>query len=342
MIAGLPQAPSQYNPLLQSTGGADAPQRRAAGHEAAGLHHREPVHERGADRARRCIRPSVHPDPPAVHLRPTSAGAHPGRYGLNTVRTGGLKVYTTIKPRLQKAAQSAVDACAVCYPNGGPASALASVDPKTGEIVALASSQHYSGDSQFNFAAQAHRQPGSSFKPFVLTRRDQAGRRPELDVLRRQLAEDADAPGRRRPGRSTTPSRAAGRCRSTDATVDSVNAVFAQLVLDVGVQQFADTAYSMGITSPLGVKRHGPSPASTARTATSRRRPRSAGSARASRRSRWPAPTPRSPTAASATPRPRSPRSSSLTATSTGRPRRRATACSPTARPMRSRRSSRA
>ena len=41
--------------------------------------------------------------------------------------------------------------------------------PTTGEIVALASSQHYSGSSQFNFAAQAHRQPGSSFKPFVLT-----------------------------------------------------------------------------------------------------------------------------------------------------------------------------
>jgi len=43
----------------------------------------------------------------------------------------------------------------------------------------------------------------------------------------------------------------------TDATVNSVNAVFAQLVLDVGVQEFADTAYSMGITSPLGVTAHG-------------------------------------------------------------------------------------
>jgi penicillin-binding protein 1A len=38
--------------------------------------------------------------------------------------------------------------------------------------------------------------------------------------------------------------------------VDSVNAVYAQLVLDVGVQDFADTAYSMGITSPLGLTAH--------------------------------------------------------------------------------------
>src|SRR5262249_30237863 len=90
------------------------------------------------------------------------------RYGLDTVRRGGLDVYTTIQPRLQAAAQSAVDACAVCSA-GGPASALASVDPQTGGIVALASSTHYSGSKQFDFATQAHRQPGSSFKTFVLT-----------------------------------------------------------------------------------------------------------------------------------------------------------------------------
>jgi penicillin-binding protein 1A len=39
--------------------------------------------------------------------------------------------------------------------------------------------------------------------------------------------------------------------------VNSVNAVFAQLVLDVGVDAFAETAYEMGITSPLGVTAHG-------------------------------------------------------------------------------------
>ena len=43
----------------------------------------------------------------------------------------------------------------------------------------------------------------------------------------------------------------------TEATVNSVNAVFAQLVLDVGVEAFAETAYEMGITSPLGVTAHG-------------------------------------------------------------------------------------
>src|SRR5204862_3935320 len=81
------------------------------------------------------------------------------KYGVNTVRNGGLKVYTTIDPALQADAQRAVDACAVCYSGGGPAAALASVDATNGHIFAMASSQPYSPTSQLNFAADAHRQP---------------------------------------------------------------------------------------------------------------------------------------------------------------------------------------
>ena len=120
------------------------------------------------------------------------------KYGINTVRNGGLKAYTTIDPELQERAQEAVESCCVCYPEGGPAAGLASVDPDNGEIVALASTEGYATESQFNYAWQAHRQPGSSFKTFVLADGDQAGHRPRHDLLRRHLAEDAGDP-RRRP-----------------------------------------------------------------------------------------------------------------------------------------------
>ena len=53
-------------------------------------------------------------------------------------------------------------------PGRRPAAALASIDATNGHILAMASSQPYSPTSQFNFAADAHRQPGSSFKPYVL------------------------------------------------------------------------------------------------------------------------------------------------------------------------------
>ena len=173
------------------------------------------------------------------------------RYGLDTVRRGGLKVYTTIQPRLQDAAQRAVDACAVCYPGGGPASALASVDPSNGGILALASSQHYSRSSQFNFAAQAHRQPGSSFKTFVLTTAIKQGIDPDSTYYDGSSPMTLTIPG----GAPWTVHNAEpghGTMSLAMATWNSVDVVYAQLALDVGVPNFAETAYSMGITSPLG------------------------------------------------------------------------------------------
>ena len=255
LIAGLPQAPSEYNPLLHPkaalTRRNDVLRAMLKQHYITATQYTSAVSHKLA----------LHPSKRYTQIKQPYIFDYVRkeliqRYGADVVRTGGLKVYTTINPRLQKAAQSAVDACAVCSPNGGPASALASVDPKTGEIVALASSQHYSGDSQFNFAAQAHRQPGSSFKPFVLATAIKQGVDPNSTYYDGSAPLTLTLPG----GSSWTVNNSepgSGTMSLVDATVDSVNAVFAQLVLDVGVQQFADTAYSMGITSPLGVTAKG-------------------------------------------------------------------------------------
>src|SRR6185503_13774328 len=63
------------------------------------------------------------------------------RFGVNTVRKGGLKVYTTIDPKLQKAGREAIDTT-LNYP-GDPSSAVVAIDPKTGYIRAMASSSTY-------------------------------------------------------------------------------------------------------------------------------------------------------------------------------------------------------
>jgi penicillin-binding protein 1A len=168
------------------------------------------------------------------------------------VRHGGLRVYTTIQPRLQQAAQRAVDACAVCYPDGGPASALASIDPTSGAVVALASSQHYSHHSQFNFAAQAHRQPGSSFETFVLTTAIKQGIDPDTTYYDGSSPMTLTMPGGGAPWTVHNAEPGHGSMSLTQATWNSVDVVYAQLALDVGVPEFADTAYEMGISSPLG------------------------------------------------------------------------------------------
>src|SRR3954454_10660439 len=163
MIAGLPQAPSDYNPFLNPRAAlarrndvlramlqqGNITRTQFASAISSGL---------GLDPSQKYNRIR---DPYIFDLVKQQLV---DKYGLNTVETGGLKVYTTIQPRLQAAAQRAVDACSVCSAGGGPASGLASVNPQTGEIVALASTQRFSKDTQFNFSAQAHRQPGSSFK----------------------------------------------------------------------------------------------------------------------------------------------------------------------------------
>src|SRR5204863_1856687 len=125
------------------------------------------------------------------------------------------------------------DSCAVCYSGGGPASALASVDPTNGHIVAMASSQPYSASSQFNFAANAHRQPGSSFKPYVLATAISQGMNPDTTYYSGQSPMTLTLDD----GTTWTVNNAepgGGVMNVKQATIDSVNAIFSQLDLDVG------------------------------------------------------------------------------------------------------------
>jgi penicillin-binding protein 1A len=249
LIAGLPQAPSEYNPFLDPHA---ALQRRnevlAAMHEQDyidGAEYREALHS-GLD-----LSPGnkyrVIKDPFLFDLVQQELI---DKYGINTVRKGGLKAYTTIDPELQERAQEAVDSCSVCYPEGGPAAGLASVNPKTGEIVALASTEGYDSESEFNYAWQAHRQPGSSFKTYVLTTAVKQGIDPASTYYDGTSPMTLETPG----GGTWTVNNAepgGGTMSLEEATWDSVNVIFAQLDLDVGPEEVTKTAHEMGIEAPL-------------------------------------------------------------------------------------------
>jgi penicillin-binding protein 1A len=252
MIAGLPQAPSQYNPLLNP--------RAALARRNEVLRAMEQQGDITPDQLATAANQGLGLDPGSKYSQIRKPYIFDlvkqelvDRYGVNTVENGGLKVFTTIQPRLQEAAQNAVDSCSVCYPGGGPASALASIDPSNGEIVALASTQRYSSTSQFNFAAHAQRQPGSSFKVYDLTTAIKQGVDPDSTYYNGTSPITLTIPG----GSSWTVNNAepgGGTMALTQATWDSVNVVFAQLGLDIGPANIAKTAYQMGITSPLGIK----------------------------------------------------------------------------------------
>ncbi len=250
MIAGLPQAPSEYNPFtnpkaalnrrnevllaMEQQGYISQSDYEQASRENLGL---EPGHKYET------IKEPYFFDYVQQQLI--------DKYGVNTVRNGGLKVFTTINPQLQADAQRAVDSCAVCYSGGGPAAALASVDATNGHILAMASSQPYSPTSQFNFAADAHRQPGSSFKPYVLATALRQGMNPDTTYYAGASPKTLTLPD----GTTWTVHNAGdgegGTMSVRQATIDSVNVIFAQLDLDVGPENVRKTAYDMGITTHL-------------------------------------------------------------------------------------------
>ena len=137
----------RIQPLPRPEGGARPPQRGAEGDGGTGLHQRRPI-QRGDRHSGLGLDPGdkyqTIRDPFLFDLVQQELI---DRYGINTVRNGGLKAYTTIDPDLQAKAEAAVAPCGVCYPEGGPAAGLASVDPENGEIVALASTEGYASEA---------------------------------------------------------------------------------------------------------------------------------------------------------------------------------------------------
>jgi penicillin-binding protein 1A len=169
------------------------------------------------------------------------------RYGANTVRRGGLKVYTTIDLGLQEAARNAI-AGRLGDPSD-PRSAIVTIDPKTGWIRAMAASSDYR-QSRYNLAAQGRRQPGSTFKVMVLMTALRMGINPETTSYTSKPLDLNDP--RYGPWKVKTYSGGySGRLNLVQATLQSDNTVYAQLDLDVGPEKVKETARMMGITSKL-------------------------------------------------------------------------------------------
>jgi penicillin-binding protein 1A len=246
LLAGLPQAPTEYNPILHPE---QARQRRdAVLSKMAQLGWISP--RRAAAAKRRGLELDTSHSY-FTHRQPYFFDyvEHEliERYGAGVVRNSGLRVYTTIEPGLQRVA---LDAMRSTLPYAtDPASALVSIDPKSGGIEAMASSSSY-GSSQFNLAAQGHRQPGSTFKTFVLATAIKQGIDPYSTYYTSKPL-DLNLPKWGHWEVHTADEGYLGRVNLQQATVASDNTVFAQLDLDVGPPQVAETARSLGIESPL-------------------------------------------------------------------------------------------
>jgi penicillin-binding protein 1A len=246
LLAGLPQAPSEYNPLLDPA--AAKARRNQVLRSMEKLGYISPERERAA------IASSLRVDLDESyfeHREPYFFDYVEDRlldtYGVDKVRRGGLEVHTTIDPELQEVGLEAMRS-SLPY-STDPSAALVSIDPRNGHIRAMVSSSFYE-DSKFNLAAQGHRQPGSTFKTFVLTTAIKQGIDPYSTYYTSKPL-DLYLPQWGHWTVHTADEGYLGTVNLQQATVASDNTVFAQLDLDVGPQAVAQTAHSMGITSPL-------------------------------------------------------------------------------------------
>jgi penicillin-binding protein 1A len=248
LLAGLPQAPSQYNPFHDS---AAARQRRnevlakmaelhyvspaqAAAAEAAplGVHYGSFYSQRREDFFFEYVREQL---------------AH--RYGARTVAQGGLKVYTTINLNMQRLARKAI--AQVLNEPEDPASAIVTLNPANGEIEAMAESQSYE-QSQYNLAADGHRQPGSTFKAIDLADALSRGVDPNSTYYLSHTLEPGWLMGYPTYEVKTFEGTSLNQSMNlVNATLHSDNTVYAQLAADLGERTVTQMAYKMGVTTHL-------------------------------------------------------------------------------------------
>jgi penicillin-binding protein 1A len=263
LLAGLPQAPSEYNPFLYPRAArtrrahvlqtmvqaGDITQRRA---DAVA---RGPLQVKPTATYSRQVDPYVFTDVEqqvAQDLCPNSP-----RH-CSALTNGGLKIYTTIDLHKQAEATAAIkDHESLFAEDGGPGvgSGLASVNSANGDIEAIATSGNYA-QTKLDYATSAMRQTGSAFKVFALMEliHDYQGN-PDTTYYTSKPLPAGWLPSDPSWSVHTDDNEYNGTLNITNATWLSDNTVFAQLSADMGNTTPGDKldqmAHAMGITSTL-------------------------------------------------------------------------------------------
>jgi penicillin-binding protein 1A len=202
------------------------------------------------------------PDPRKVNLPSTQGQAAPyfanyvkdqlvKEYGPKRTFGGGLRVRTTLDVQLQDAARKAIASVlpgSVQSTPYGPTAAMVVLDATTGSVLAMVGGANYH-KSQFNLATQGERQPGSSFKPFVLATALKENVAPS-SILTSSKQVTINAGGRLWQVNNYE-GEALGPIDLNKAIAYSDNSVFSQLTALVGPRNVRDMAKNLGITTKL-------------------------------------------------------------------------------------------
>ncbi len=183
-------------------------------------------------------------------------------YGDDFVRTGGMKVTTTLDWDLEQAAEKAVADGAKRNEElyKGTNAALVAEDPKTGQILALVGSRNYFDkkiDGNFDVAVQGLRQPGSSIKPFTYCAAFMKGLSPNTVLF--DVETEFDTTGD--PERSYEPGNFDDKFRGPislrNALAQSINIPAVKTLYIAGIDNVIRLAHAAGITTLNERNRYG-------------------------------------------------------------------------------------
>lgn len=207
-----------------------------------------------------------------VRIRPHSYPRHQSSYFIDYIQRitkeelgnekyyqPGYRYYTTLDPIIQSIAEQAVSEglaqiSGTAYSAGEPLqAALVAVDARTGELVAMVGGRDY-GQSRFNRAIDARRQPGSAFKPFVLLAALSGATQGKANMTLSSTVsgESLSLPT---PEGMWSPAnfedKEYGKITIRKTIEDSVNTATTKLASDIGFEEVLNAARLAGIKSPL-------------------------------------------------------------------------------------------
>lgn len=168
----------------------------------------------------------------------------------------GLKIYTTLDPKIQAAAERAMNSrISQLDRQGNLQGALVCIDPWSGRVVAMYGGRDFYNaklNGQFNRAIQAKRQPGSTFKPFVYATAMEMGETPDSiakdEPLRVKGMREIESGGHLIRNYDF---KNRGSMNLRSAIGMSNNVIATRTLLKVGVDNVVGTAHRMGIKSSL-------------------------------------------------------------------------------------------
>ena len=248
-LVGLPQAPNRYDPYANFR---EAKARQVYVLNRLELHGHITVEEAEAAKAEPLNFVSREITITSPHFVYYAQGVLEQLLGRDRVRKGGLRVYTTLDPRLQKIGEEAAaeHIAKIKHLNANNA-ALVAMDPRTGEVLAMVGSVDYwdeSIDGQVNVAI-ADRQPGSTLKPFTYaTAFEQLGWGPAT-VLIDQPTSFPGGPGSPPYAPKNHDLKFRGPVTVRNALAPSLNVPAVLALQAIGVPALLQTLHRMGITS---------------------------------------------------------------------------------------------